>query len=68
MLIGYYGLTHLGLSYLSASLYKGFRTIGYDKTSVLKKIKSKKYFKEPYIFEQIKKKKKKIFLRKKYQI
>lgn len=59
MLIGFYGLTHLGLSYLSASLYKGFKTIGYDKTSVLKKIKSKKYFKEPYIFEQIKKNKKK---------
>ena len=45
MKIGFYGLSHLGLTYLSATLYKGFTTVGCDEKSVLKKIKSNEYYK-----------------------
>jgi|688.fasta_scaffold25888_5 UDPglucose 6-dehydrogenase len=62
MRIGFYGLTHLGITYLSATVYKGFNVIGCDDDQVIKKIKSNNHIKEPYIFEVLKKNKKKIYL------
>jgi UDP-N-acetyl-D-mannosaminuronate dehydrogenase len=59
MRIGFYGLTHLGITYLSATVYKGFNVTGCDDDQVIKKIKSNNYTKEPYIFEVLKKNKKK---------
>ena len=50
MKIGFYGLSHLGLTYLSATSYKGFKTVGCDEISILEKIKSNNYVKEPNIF------------------
>jgi UDPglucose 6-dehydrogenase len=61
MKIGFYGLSHLGLTYLSATSYKGFNTVGCDEISILEKIKSNNYVKEPNVFEIIKRNKKSIF-------
>lgn len=61
MKIGFYGLSHLGLTYLSATSYKGFKTVGCDEISILEKIKSNNYVKEPNIFEIIERNKKNIF-------
>jgi len=62
MKIGFYGLTHLGITYLSATVYKGFDVIGFDDNEVIKKIKSNKYIKEPHIFSVLKNNKEKILL------
>ena len=55
MKIGFYGLTHLGITYLSATTYKGFDVVGYDDAEVIKKIRSNNYIKEPNIFRVLKK-------------
>lgn len=62
MKIGFFGLTHLGITYLSATVYKGFDVIGFDDKEVIKKIKSNKYIKEPHIFSVLKNNKEKILL------
>jgi UDP-N-acetyl-D-mannosaminuronate dehydrogenase len=61
MKIGFYGLSHLGLTYLSATSHKGFATVGCDEISILKKINSNNYVKEPNVFEIVKRNKKSIF-------
>tara|TARA_Y100001970_G_C14259265_1_gene878337 strand:+ start:7840 stop:9087 length:1248 start_codon:yes stop_codon:yes gene_type:complete len=63
MKICFIGLSHLGLNYLAASAAKGFKVIGYDPDiNLIKKLKlNKKIFKEPFLFENIKKYKNNIF-------
>lgn len=57
MNISFFGLSHLGLNYLSASAAKGFKVIGYDKNkNLIEKLNSNtKIFKEPHLFENLKK-------------
>ncbi len=56
MTIGFFGLSHLGLNYLAASAAKGFRVVGYDENKeLIEKLKSNKViFKEPLLFENLK--------------
>ena len=62
MEIGFFGLTHLGLNYLAANACKGHKVIGYDRDNELIKnlTLGKKFFKEPFLFENINKYKKNI--------
>ena len=61
MEIGFFGLSHLGLNYLAANACKGHKVIGYDRDNELIKnlTLGKKLFKEPFLFENINKYKKK---------
>ena len=56
MTIGFFGLSHLGLNYLAASAAKGFKVVGYDENKeLIEKLKSNKViFKEPLLFENLK--------------
>ena len=62
MKIGFFGMSHLGLNYLTASAVKGFKVVGYDTNKNLIDIlnSGKKIIKEPGLFENIKKYKKNI--------
>ena len=56
MNISFFGLSHLGLNYLSASAAKGFKVIGYDKNKnfIENQIQIQRFLKS-YIYLKIKK-------------
>ncbi len=62
MIIGFYGMSHLGINYMTASAAKGFKSIAYDENKKLidDLVSGKKIINEPNVFKNIKKYKKNI--------